>query len=447
MKSGLLLSLTLGALGFAAPIRAAAADDATAAIPGAAAMTFTGFGSDTPGGRGGRVIHVTTLDRDGEGSLKSALAATGPRIIVFEVGGIIDWQKDTVAVTAGQVTIAGETAPSPGITIIRGELSVEAPDVIVRHLRMRLGDGADLKKPNWEADCMHATGPNAHDVLFDHCSTAWSIDENLSVSGPRELNGTSHHVTIRECIIAEGLDDSTHTKGPHSKGTLIHDFVHDVAIVGNFYAHDYNRNPFLKPNTTVFMANNLIYDPVSAAIHFAWVPEEYKVINHSMDPGQLTSIANVLRMGPYTPPGLPMYTCTPGAPKGVGLLYQKDSLVYSRKGQVMWSGDSGKPGHLAEGQIKLVKEPMLWPKDFKPLPVAQTEAYVLKNAGARPKDRDSVDQRIIRDYQERKGNILDSQDEVGGYPKARPTHRKLDVPAGADAIEAWLAKYRAELEY
>ncbi len=418
-----------------------------ASAPGSAAMYFTGFGADTPGGKGGRVIRVTNLNRDGEGSLQAALAASGPRIVVFEVGGIIDWRKREVVVQNGQLTIAGETAPSPGITIIRGTLTVAAPDVIVRHLRLRLGDGGDLKQPNWEADCMTAFGPAARNILFDHCSTAWSIDENLSVSGPRVENGTARSVTIRNCIIAEGLDDSTHTKGPHSKGTLIHDFVRDVAIVGNFYAHDYNRNPFLKPNTTVFMANNLIYDPVSAAIHFAWVPGEYKVIPHAMDPGELTAVANVFRMGPYTPPGLAMYTCTPGAPAGVGKLYQTDSTVYSRKGKVMWAGDKGEKGHLAESQITIVDHPMLAPKGFTPLPVALTEAYVLQNAGARPKDRDSVDQRIIGDYLARKGGIIDSQDEVGGYPTATPTRRTLDVPAGADKIEAWLGDLRRELEY
>ena len=151
-----------------------AADAATAA--GSAAMRFSGFGADNPGGRGGRVIKVTNLNAEGAGSLRAALEADGPRIIVFEVGGIIDWKKLELTVTHGRLTIAGETAPSPGITIIRGSLDFSAPDVIVRHIRVRVGDGGDLKTPGWQPDSMAAVGPDAHNILFDHCSTSWSID-------------------------------------------------------------------------------------------------------------------------------------------------------------------------------------------------------------------------------------------------------------------------------
>src|SRR5206468_2898598 len=104
-------------------------------------------GADTPGGHGGHVIKVTNLNATGEGSFRAALEAEGARIIVFEVGGIIDWHKDELTVTHGQLTIAGETAPPPGITLIRGELSFSAPDIIVRHIRVRVGDGGHLKTP------------------------------------------------------------------------------------------------------------------------------------------------------------------------------------------------------------------------------------------------------------------------------------------------------------
>lgn len=438
--TGVLMPLLLSA-----PVRETSK---SATIPGSRAMWFTGFGSDTPGGKGGRVIKVTNLNRDGEGSLKAALEASGPRIIVFEVGGIIDWRKEEVKVSNGRLTVAGETAPSPGITIIRGNLIVSAPDVIVRHLRVRLGDGGDLKTPNWEADSLAVVGPNAKNVLIDHCSTSWSIDENLSVSGPRVKNGTACFVTLRNCIVAEALNNSTHPKGPHSKGTLIHDFVHDVAIAGNFYTHNINRHPYLKPNTNVFMANTLINDPGNAAIHFAYVPNEYKVIPDPMLPGQITSVGNVMRPGASTQPDLIMYTYTPKAPAGVGKLYQRDSLVYDRDGNPVWNGVSGtKPDQIGP-QIQIMPKPMLWPKGFTPLPAAMTEAYVLKNAGARPKDRDAVDKRLVQDYLQHQGKVIDSQEEVGGYPKVDPpTHRKLNVPSNPAAVEKWLAKFREEVEY
>lgn len=442
MKNILTRILTAGALLAAVPALC------TASIPGGSAMKFHGFGADTGGGRGGRVIKVTTLDASGPGSLEEALDESGPRVIVFEVGGIIDFRKDEYEIQNGFVTIAGETAPAPGITIIRGSLTVATNDVIIRHIRVRCGDGGDLKTPGWQPDAMGASGPKVKNVLFDHCSAAWSIDESLSVSGPREKNGTSSNVTIRNCIVAEGLDNSTHPKGPHSKGTLIHDFVHDVAIVGNLYAAEFNRNPYLKPNTKVFMANNVIYNPGSAAVHFAWVPNEYNgVIKDPMLPSQLTAIANVYRMGQSTHKNLPMFTVSKDAVLGTGRLYQRDSNVYDPSGKLIWDGSAANAASQIVKEVTIVDHPMLQPDNFTPLPVEQTEAYVLKNAGARPMARDEVDQRIIKDYLNRTGKIIDSQDQVGGYPKAAPTYRKLEVPAKASDIEPWLEGYRSQVEY
>jgi hypothetical protein len=423
------------ALAVAGAVIAIAADP----IPDSRAMRFAGFGADTAGGRGGRVIKVTNLNANGEGSFHAALEAAGPRIIVFEVGGIIDWRREEYTVTHGHLTIAGETAPSPGITLIRGSLDFSAPDVIVRHIRVRVGDAADLKTPGWQPDSMAAVGPEAKNILFDHCSTSWSIDENLSVSGPRVKNGTASFVTLRQCIMAEALDNSTHPKGPHSKGTLIHDFVHDVALVGNLYAHEFNRNPYCKPNTRVFMANNLVYDPGSASMHFAYVPGEYEVIPDPMLPPELTAIGNVVRLGASSLPRLTSMFV------GVGKLYQRDNLLYDQKGALVWNGTTGDPARLANEQVQMIDRPMLEPRNFTPLPSAAVEAFVLKNAGARPNDRDSVDQRVVEDYLKRAGKVIDSQEEVGGYPHVVPTHRALEVPADAAAIDAWLERFRHEV--
>lgn len=429
-------------------IVATAAVRATPTPPGAVAMEFAAFGADNPGGHGGRVIKVTTLARDGDGSFKSALLAAGPRIIVFEVGGVIDWRMDEVVVTDGRLTVAGETAPSPGVTIIRGSLQISAPDVIVRHIAVRVGDGGDLKQAGAQPDSMTVSGPNARRVLIDHCSASWSIDESLSVSGPRVSGGTAGFVTIRNCIVAEALNHSTHPKGPHSKGTLLHDFVQNVALAGNFYASNMNRNPFLKSNTRIFMADNLIYDPGNAAIHFSYAPAEYKVIDHAMLPGELTAVGNVMRAGPSTYAGLKLFSTTPvTTPHGVGILYQDDNRVYNRDGSLLPTGGSGGAALLAEPAITLVEHPLLWPAGFVPLPSEQTEAYVLRNAGSRPRDRNSIDLRILADYAARTSHVIDSQDEVGGYPETPPTHRPLEVPDSAEAVEAWLGGFRSQVEY
>jgi len=110
------------------------ADTAQASFPGA-----VGWAAQTPGGRGGKIIRVTNLNADGPGSLKEAIETAGPRIVVFEVGGVIDLKRSTLTIREPFITIAGQTAPSPGITIIRGGLILRGHDAIIRHLRVRTG--------------------------------------------------------------------------------------------------------------------------------------------------------------------------------------------------------------------------------------------------------------------------------------------------------------------
>ena len=219
---------------FILPIAASGSDQAFV-FPGA-----RGFGVHTPAGRGGKVIRVTNLNSEGSGSFRAALEQEGARIVVFEVGGVINLAKNDLLVIEPFLTVAGQTAPSPGITLIRGGLGIESHDVLIQHLRVRPGDAGEPKKSGWEPDGITATGASAYNIVIDHCSISWAVDENLSASGPR-LEGhaaTSHNITFSHCIIAEGLNDSSHAKGPHSKGSLIHEHCTNIAVIGNLYAHN-----------------------------------------------------------------------------------------------------------------------------------------------------------------------------------------------------------------
>jgi hypothetical protein len=184
---------------------------------------------------------VTTLAADGPGSFAQAIRVSEPRIVVFEVGGVIDLDGRILAIEDPYLTIAGQTAPSPGITLIRGGLQVRTHDVVIRHIRIRPGEAGHAKSSGWEPDALATS--SAYDVIVDHCSFSWATDENLSASGPRFdgdspdkwRRGTSHRITFSNNIIAEGLSHSTHSKGEHSKGSLIHDNADKIAIVGNLF--------------------------------------------------------------------------------------------------------------------------------------------------------------------------------------------------------------------
>src|SRR5690606_15419415 len=123
-----------------------------------------------------------------------------------------------------------------------------------------------------------------YNVIVDHCSITWSTDENLSASGqrfeganPEEWRkNTSHKIVFSNCIVAEGLSKSTHGKGEHSKGSLIHDNVCDVLIIGNLYANNTQRNPLFKGGAKGIVVNNYIFNPGNAVIHFGLVPSEWE---------------------------------------------------------------------------------------------------------------------------------------------------------------------------
>jgi hypothetical protein len=374
-----------------------------------------------------QVIRVTSLHSAGPGTLREALAAKGPRLIVFEVGGVIDLGREGLTIDEPHVILAGQTAPPPGVTLICGGITIRTHDVRITHLRVRPGDAGQPKKSGWSPDGISTYGADAHDIVIDHCSLTWAEDENLSASGPRHDGraGTSHDVTFSNCIIAEGLNDSSNEKGPHSKGSLIHDHCTNVAIVGNLYAHNADRNPYFKADTTGVIVNNVIYNPGYAAVLLNFVEKEYRGANEQPRNAAVAVVGNVYIPGHDTRPGLAMLS-------GRGDAFVEDNLVL---GHAFPSVD--------ESIHRLDAKPW-WPADLKPLPARDALEHVLTHAGAWPKARDEIDRRIEQSVRDRTGRIIDSQEQVGGYPQAEPTRRTLTVPP--DHLDEWIATFTARAE-
>ena len=381
-----------------------------------------GWAADTKGGRGGKIIRVTTLAPSGPGSLLEALETEGPRIVVFEVGGVIDMAKREIKITKPYLTIAGQTAPSPGITLIKTGIDVMTHDVIIRHIRVRAGSAGETK-PGWAPDALSTV--NAHNLIVDHCTFTWGIDENLSASGPRFTGQTpddwrkavSNRITYSNNIIAEGLSNSTHPKFEHSKGTLIHDNITDILLIGNLYAHNFERNPLFKGGVRGMVINNLIYNPGPRAVHYNLIPEEW--YGHKYELGQLTLIGNVLRGGPSTPPGLPLFML---GGSGDIEMYEEDNIA------VDWTGNPlPKTGRYTTSAAKIISiAKPAFPTGVKPARAIEVEESVIRNVGARPWDRDAIDSRIVADTVEGRGKIIDHQDEVGGYPQHKETRQPFN---------------------
>lgn len=393
------------------------AREAQPAFPGA-----MGWAAATLGGRGGRIVRVTTLAGDGPGSLREALGAEGPRIVVFEVGGVIDLNGHDIRVQTPFLTIAGQTAPEPGITLIRGGIGIRTHDVIVRHIRVRPGANGAAPRSGWEVDGLTTSG--GWNVIVDQCSFSWATDENLSASGPRFNGGdtveqwrqnTSRRITFSRNIVAEGLSHSSHAKGEHSKGTLIHDNATEVLIVGNLYAHDYERNQLFKGGAHAVTANNLIYDPGNRCMHYALNASEW--VGHPWEAGQLSIVGNVTRGGPSTRADLP-FLIVEG--QGDLDLYAIDNPARHADGRPMQE-----IGIISDRDPKITRleRSPHWPEGFRARPSGEVEAWVFAEAGARPWARDAIDRRILQQVRDGTGRIIDDEKEVGGYPTLTPMQR------------------------
>lgn len=381
----------------------------------------------TDGGQGGRIIRVTTLSKDGPGSLAQALAETGPRIIVFEVGGTIDLERSVLTIEEPDVTVAGQTAPSPGITIMRGGIDVNTHDVILQHLRVVVGSDGQPRRSGWEADAFSTR--SAHNVLVENNSFFWAVDENMSASGPRFTGdtveeweaGTSRNIVFRLNLAAEGLADSTHPKGEHSKGSLIHDNATGIVFERNIWAHNVERSPLLKGGVEALMINNFIYDPQLRAVHYNLMDLEWG--DHPHVDGRLTAVGNVMRGGNSTDPGLPFLMIG-----GVGdlLYYGDDNIAVDRHGnELPMFGRYG----VTDAEIRVQQAPLKDISAYDILPAGEVETILLATAGARPWDRSEMETRVLFYIAEGRGHIIDSEEEVGGYPTFEATAAPFDEDA------------------
>ncbi len=357
------------------------------------AVAAEGYGSDTPGGAGGRELAVTNLQDEGPGSLRAALAEKGPRIVVFRTGGVIRLHKDLL-IDEPFLTIAGETCPAdgPGISLVGAGLRVRTHDVIVRHLRIRVGD--DSKGPRRENRDGIGIGDErstVHHVLVDHCSVSWAIDENVQIWYP------CHDITIQWCLIAESLENAGHPKGAHGMGLLVGDHARRISVHHNLFAHNMERNPLLKGGTETEVMHNLIYN---------WRNYATGLGDHERT-GLIRAdiIGNVYLPGPDTKGRFGV---------GVDQNLAAGSSVYlegnTGPGRESGSGDEWAlaksygtfPGRSAER--------VLPPSGLSstPVPAPELQAAILAGAGATLPGRDSIDERVIRSVSEGSGRIIDS---------------------------------------
>ena len=387
----------------------ASAGSARSAVPAVAASSALasalpafpgaeGFGATTRGGRGGKVIFVTTLDDSGPGSFRAACDADGPRTVLFRVSGTIAL-KSPITVKNPFLTIAGQSAPGDGICLRNHPFGIATHDVVVRYLRSRLGD-----ETRQQADCIDVLH-GAHDVVIDHCSATWSIDEALS------LSGNEQNVTIQWCLIGESLRQSIHAKGAHGFGSLAR-ANGPITFHHNLWIHNDSRNPRLGDNygkppfPTFDVRNNVIYDFGGTA---SGLTQGNLRVNY---------IGNFLRAGPGSSARTPI---TVGEKSDLQFFIRDN--VYD--GHDAFTADNARFFSLRETRdgksvVTLVDQPFAAPAVTT---TSATDALtaVLASAGASLPRRDSVDTRLVGHVRTRTGKFINSQTEVGGWPELNST--------------------------
>src|SRR3954470_2865872 len=386
----------------------AAALDTLPAFPGA-----EGFGATTPGGRGGKVYLVTTLDDSGPGSLREACEAEGPRTVLFRVAGTIVLKK-TITVTHPFLTVAGQSAPGDGICLRGYTFGVATHDVIVRYLRSRLGD-----ETSQESDCIDLLN-GAHDCVLDHCSATWSIDECLSTSG------VDSNCTIQWCLIGESLNQSKHAKGKHGYGSLAR-ANGPMTWHHNLWIHNDARNPRLGDNygrgptfPTFDVRNNVMYDFGATA---SGLTQGILKVNY---------VGNYLRPGPSSRARTPI---TVGFPSDL-IYFIHDNIVedndaLTRDNSKFFSAVDFE----GKRQVRTTDTPFAAPP-VKTVSAKDAVELVLATVGASLPVRDAVDSRLVNHVRTRTGKLIDSQTEVGGWPELKSG--PLDVDTDNDGIpDAW----------
>ena len=398
------------------------------AFPGA-----EGYGAITRGGRGGKVILVTNLNDSGPGSLREAVETEGPRIVVFTVSGTITLESP-LTISNPYITIAGQTAPGDGICIKKYQLTINADEVIIRYIRVRLGD-----ETGNDADAI--SGRYHKNIILDHVSASWSIDETVSIY-------YCENVTIQWCLVSESLYNAGHAKGAHGYGGIWGS--NRSTYHHNLFAHHSSRNPrFASGCGYNDFRNNVIYNWGYNSVYGG---EKEHTGDERFNFTIVNMVANYFKPGPATRPGNTTYRIvnpsSSGSDDGFGKWYVEDNVVY---GNLKVTGKNWSAGVQPEGRSPYGPHPLRLHRPFESMPINQQtakEAYraVLERVGASLPKRDAIDARIVDEtrngyatyegatYKKRssvpdkskKCGMIDSQKDVGGWPELKSLPAPLD---------------------
>lgn len=397
--------------------------------------TVASAGDTAQGGiaPGTTIVHVTNLNDDGAGSLREAVTLKSPRVVIFDIAGIIHLKKD-LKISSPYITVAGQTAPDPGIILTGAALRIRSHDVIIQHISVRSGP-ARTTKENDNRDALSIDGSStdekhqSYNVRVENITATWSVDEAVSLWFP-----TTREVTVTNSIIAEALNNAGHPKGPHSMGLLIGSGVEEAQITGNLLVSNAFRNPVMVQGAEAFVANNLIYNPGQNAIHF--YPKQ------GSGPTRISLVNNVVIKGPDTKKHI------------AGLLIptafkQRDADRIYISGNYFQLGPYGTKMAI-NPDLRIAETPPIISSTWQLRTDIDVPKLVLRYAGSRPARRSSLDRALVAGVQRRQSRIIDLPPALGN---GAPIVRIAQIPAdpfevtsdGQTKLARWLCKLHLDV--
>ena len=404
------------------------------AFPGA-----EGGGAWTPGGRGGKVFIVTSLKDGGPGTLREAVEAKGPRMVVFRVAGIIELEKP-LAISHPFITIAGQSAPGDGICVKGHTTEINTHDVVIRYMRFRRG--------NLRSKDDALGGFPIGNVIVDHVSASWGLDENLSLyrfmqkqpSGP-DKKMPVENLTIQWTISSEALDLNNHAFGGTWGGK-------NASFHHNLFACNTGRNPSIGFGGAFDFRNNVLFN---------W---RHRTVDGGDGSSRVNIVNNYYKPGPVTLGALRYRICRAQARNdkdqfpGFGKWYVEGNHVEGNP-EVTANNWAGGVQYDPERKIKDMVIPAGTEKAvrvFQPFAAAPVQTQTAKDAyesvlafaGASLPKRDPVDVRVIESARSgkttTKTGIVDTPADVGGWPKYQADKVPLDTD-GDGIPDEWEIRY------
>lgn len=405
------------------------------AFPGA-----EGYGKWTVGGRGGRVLTVTNLNDSGEGSFRNAVEQTGARIVVFAVDGTIEL-KSPLRINNDSITIAGQSAPGDGICLKDYPLVVNASNVIIRYIRVRVGDRYRL-----DSDGVGGGRYGQKNVILDHLSVSWSIDECLSIYKTENL-------TVQWCLVAHSLNTSVHTKGSHGFGGIWGGYK--ATFHHNLLANHASRNPrFSSVDGTKWVdyRNNVVYNWGFKTAYGGGHHAEINMVNNYYKPGPASQHHRLLDVAED---GTGRYYVAGNVMEGDDTVtHDNHSAITDCAGKCYIPGrksagpDSGIspeaiPTSGEECASCLVGSPFPSEPIHEDTPVVAYQR-ILESVGC-SFSQDSYDREVLRQVREGIGTfgtdgIINSQEDVGGWPVLK-AGKALKDSDGDGMPDDWESKH------